>query len=91
MKPHYEFIKTASSNGEIAYHVLRLWGCAPQIWVRAQTRKDWECKITGQPIAKGAWGWRPITNANNRMHRISEAGMERLIEKARSARAREQK
>jgi hypothetical protein len=49
-----------------------------QMWTLGKTRKEHKCCILGLIIPKGSKCFRPLTNKNNRMKRISELGMEQL-------------
>jgi len=77
----YEFVRAAESEGKVRFLVLRHYDHGTQIWVRAKMRKEWKCRVTEQPIRKGDIAWRPVTDANNRMHRISGGGISHLIDK----------
>lgn len=50
------------------------------IWALTNTpvRKSKVCEVTGLSV-KGVRAFSPITNGNNRMHRISVAGMNILL------------
>jgi len=51
-----------------------------QLWSKIKLRKSKKCVVTGEMIEKGSMAFRPITNAINRMDRISEKGMEKMHE-----------
>ena len=46
-----------------------------QMWSRITLRKDTICEETKLALSKGMKAFRPNTNGYNRMHRISEIGM----------------
>src|SRR3989304_2008379 len=49
------------------------------LWTRGRKRgESRRCLVTGTYIKSGDWAWRPITNGNNRMDRISDKGIEQL-------------
>ncbi len=62
-------IYTASTDG-IALIEHGRYG--RQVWVRCQLRKCSVCAVTGRRLLTGATAYRPLTNAANRMKRISE-------------------
>ncbi len=62
-------IYTASTDG-IALIEHGRYG--RQVWVRCALRKPATCAVTGRPMPAGATAFRPLTNQNNRMVRISE-------------------
>ncbi len=49
------------------------------VWHVAKANKDHMCAAGWGNIHKGSGCWRPITNGNNRYHRISAAGMAHLM------------
>ncbi len=51
-----------------------------QIWSRCKVRKIWDCKASEKRIRPGEGAWRPVTNGQNRMHRISNFGMNYLLD-----------
>lgn len=53
-------------------------GCDQQMWTRVKIRRERRCSVTGQHIEKGKIAWSPLTNENNRMDRITDAGIRRL-------------
>lgn len=57
---------------------VKHWEEGDQLWVLVTVRKDHKCCVTGDAISKGSQAFRPITNLNNRMDRISMAGMIKL-------------
>lgn len=50
-----------------------------QLWHEVKLRKPKNCIITGANLKAGDMAFSPITNGNNRMHRISRVGIDRLI------------
>lgn len=49
------------------------------VWTRGVKRGEpRRCMVTGSTIKSGEAAWRPITNRNNRMDRISDGGMKQL-------------
>jgi hypothetical protein len=49
------------------------------LWTRGRIRgRDKRCMVTGSVLKSGMQAWRPITNGNNRMDRISDAGIAQL-------------
>ena len=50
-----------------------------QLWSKGKVRKVWKCRTTAHRINKGDEAWLPVTNASNRMHRISNYGMAQLL------------
>ena len=49
------------------------------LWTRVRIRgMDKRCMVTGEVLKSGVHAWRPITNGNNRMDRISDAGIKQL-------------
>lgn len=49
-----------------------------QIWVKSKPSKNLRCVVLGEYVRKGTIMYHPITNACNRMERISEKGMKLL-------------
>lgn len=69
----YQFVKRMSEELVVLKSYLY-----QDIWDRGTARKVSICQVTGEEIKKGDSSWRPITNGNNRMHRISDAGIKQL-------------
>ena len=57
---------------------VKHWEKGNQVWSVADVRRDHTCCVTGDTILKGSQAFRPHVNANNRMDRISMAGMIKL-------------
>lgn len=55
-----------------------------QLWVECKLRRAARCEVNSHEIPAGKHAWRPVTNANNRMHRISEEGMRDLVSQHQS-------
>jgi len=53
--------------------------CGRQLWALVKLRKRAKCEVTGKDISGMAW--RPEGNAANRWERISEDGMQGIIER----------
>lgn len=71
---HY---RSAEKKADGLYLILhQLYG--KQLWVSVQVRKQHKCEITDKAIEPKDRAYRPMTNGYNRMHRISQAGMELL-------------
>lgn len=49
-----------------------------QLWSKITLRKDTTCEELNITLPKGTKAYRPSTNRYNRMHRISEAGMDAI-------------
>lgn len=47
-----------------------LWLGLRQVWTATTMRKRHTCAVCAQPIAAGMRAFRPITNADNRLHRV---------------------
>lgn len=54
------------------------WKKGEQLWSLVTVRKDHKCCVVGDAISKGSQAFRPVTDADNRMDRISMAGMIKL-------------
>lgn len=50
---------------------------AGHLWTKGRARKTARCHLSGMGIAKGDEVWRPLTNGNERMRRISALAMNR--------------
>jgi len=50
--------------------VLKSVSFPARIWVECTVRKDHRCAVCDEDIEKGQQAHRPVTNGNNRMHRI---------------------
>lgn len=50
-----------------------------QIWAQSTLRKATRCTITCVELPAGTMAWRPLSNARNRMERISEEAMRYLV------------
>lgn len=64
---------------EVAIAVLDHPEYGRDIWPRCKVRKTWECQVSQSKINSGDTAYRPMTNGNNRMHRISKTGMAWLV------------
>ncbi len=51
-----------------------------QMWHRCKVRKYWDCEVSDRRIHPSDNAWRPVTNGQNRMHRISNYGMVWLLD-----------
>jgi hypothetical protein len=49
---------------------LQHWSHGRQVWTLAFMRKKHVCRVCKQEIVSGAKAYRPITNSDNRYHRI---------------------
>lgn len=78
---NYKFLQYCSDTIRILI-LLRCAGRGQQLWTKVQCRKDHVCAVSNEPIAAGTLCFKPITNAGNRMDRISEAGLTLLIRDA---------
>lgn len=67
-----------STGGALGFKLSSFYAIG-QPWVQCDVRKPHRCEITADTTPAGAVAWRPITNAANRMHRISEDGMRQLV------------
>lgn len=48
------------------------------MWTLVKLREPHTCRITGKALDVGDMAWKPVTNKNNRMHRIGGDGMRKL-------------
>lgn len=62
-----------------------LWTLAgQQLWTLVKTRKPRKCSVCRGEIAIGTGAFRPLTNGNNRYHRIHPGCIPRSRSKSRS-------
>ncbi len=53
-----------------------LYGIRGLLWSRCKLRKWAECGVSGEDIEPGSLAYRPISNGNQRMRRVSIEAME---------------
>ncbi len=71
----YIFVKTLDEGLYGLEHSR--WG--RQLWVHTKVRKRHKCAVTGVWIYPGEPAYRPLSNAGNRMVRISFDGMAGIV------------
>lgn len=50
-----------------------------QLWSIAKLRKSTNCAICDMPMLRGSMGYRPITNAGNRMCRLCQTCVDAIV------------
>lgn len=72
----YYFVKAPAEEITVLEH----WDKGVQIWTPCKVRRFHLCRVCFGNILKGQMAHRPITNKDNRYHRICESCMKKLRE-----------